>query len=63
MNASTSVYFDVKAQEVPFVKIVKVFSKNDKVVFIAVVRSPLPDLKIEWSCKQKDEDGKICLQL
>ena len=58
MNASTSVYFDVKAQEVPFVKIVTVFSRNDKMVFIAVVRSPLPDLKIEWSCKQKDEDGK-----
>jgi len=62
MNASTSVYFNVKAHEVPFVKIVKVFYDDAKIKFIAVVRSPLPDLKIEWSCKQVDEEGnEICL--
>ena len=57
MNSSTSVIFDVKEQEVPFVKIVRVFSSDDKVKFIAVVKSTLPDLNIEWSCKQKDEEG------
>ena len=62
MNASTSVYFNVKAHEVPFVKIVKVFYDDAKIKFIAVVRSPLPNLKIEWSCKQVDEEGnEICL--
>lgn len=57
MNASASVYFDVKEEEVPFVKIIKVTTRGEKVVFIAVVKSPLPDLKIEWSCKQKDKEG------
>lgn len=57
MSANASVYFDVKAKEVPFVKIVKVFSKDKKVVFVASVKSSLSSLGIDWSCEQKDENG------
>jgi len=59
MSASASVYFDVKGQEVPKVKIVQAFSNAAKVKFIAVVKSSLPDLNLEWSGKQMDEDGNL----
>ena len=59
MSASASVYFDVKGQEVPKVKIVQAFSNAAKVKFIAVVQSSLPDLNLEWSGKQMDEDGNL----
>ncbi|KAL9974072.1 hypothetical protein ACROYT_G011071 [Oculina patagonica] len=59
MNDSTSVYFAVKEQELPFVKMVKVSVKEDKVVFEAVIRSTLPEIKIEWSCQEEDEDGNL----
>lgn len=57
MSANASVYFDVKAKEVPFVKMVKVFSNDKKVVFVASVKSSLSSLEIDWSCEQKDEIG------
>ena len=59
MSASASVYFDVKGREVPKVKIVQAFSNAAKVKFIAVVKSSLPDLNLEWSGKQMDEDGNL----
>ena len=58
MNATTSVTFNVKKHQMPFVKILKVFYSERKIKFIAIVRSSLPDLEIKWSCKQKDEEGK-----
>lgn len=57
MSANASVYFDVKAKEVPFVKMVKLFSNDKKVVFVASVKSSLSSLEIDWSCEQKDEIG------
>lgn len=59
MNASTSVYFDVKAQELPLVRMLRVSVNNDKVVFEAIVRSTLRDIKLEWSCQEKDENGEL----
>lgn len=59
MSASASVYFDVKGREVPKVKIVQAFSNAAKVKFIAVVKSSLPDLNLEWSGKQMDEEGNL----
>ena len=57
MSANASVYFDVKAKEVPFVKMVKVLSNDKKVVFVASVKSSLSSLEIDWSCEQKDQIG------
>lgn len=59
MNDSTSVYFAVKEQELPFVKMLKVSVKEDKVVFKAVIRSTFPDIKVDWSCQEEDEDGEL----
>ena len=59
MNDSTYVYFDVKAQEVPFVRMLKVSVRDKKVVFEAVIKSTFPEIKIDWLCHQNDENGEL----
>lgn len=58
MNNSATVHFVVKAQELPFVRMLRVSVKDDKVVFEAVIWSSLSDIKVEWSC-QENENGEL----
>lgn len=61
MNASASVYYELKGREIPEVKMLRVarILTSNKVIFRVFLKTKLPEVTVKWSCKERDDEGEL----